>query len=113
MRIRINRKHINDGQKTKSERCPVALAISEFCDTKGLDFDRVSVGASSLTLYKGWHEKNFLTSTGMFKYITSFDQGKEIEPLDIELVSKDDGPNIAKLATEEGYEPWLKLLKSE
>lgn len=83
MKIKVEQKHINAGQRFKCHLCPVALAIQHTTDTSQ---DEVSVGMTTIQ----WSDKskgNYETPTpaSARRFISQFDQGKPVKPFSFEL----------------------------
>ena len=74
MIITVLQRHIDNGQKSKPESCPLALAAKE-------QYGSANVGVESGTI--GGKEYKFPPPVSW--WISAFDQGDTVSPIDIEL----------------------------
>jgi len=81
MKIRVTKKHIQDGVQNSKCACPVALAMKEYF---GFDaFEDADVGQVYLSI------SNFVLTervpSSVRKFIKQFDEGKPVKPFTFEL----------------------------
>lgn len=77
MKIKVTRKHIEQGERLETRSCPIALAFK--------DLGWGSVQVYTLKVYKKKKGKKYLLPSSAIKFITKFDEGKTVRPFTFEL----------------------------
>jgi len=76
MKVQVMKKHIKNGKKENSKRCPVALALRE------QGFKNVEVDATCVHIDDEYYE----VRRGS-RFISRFDEGLPVKPTIIELIT--------------------------
>jgi hypothetical protein len=77
MKINITQEHINNGRRADCDNCPIALALKE-------QFERATV-RSFVRTWDGDKRRNFLLTSKAVSFITDFDNGRPVEPCELEI----------------------------
>ena len=84
-RILMEQDDLEEGIPGDVHMCPVARAVSRMYE----DELRVSVGLSTMKLYKGREFIEFNLPTEASEFISEFDEGSDLEPIEFDLTEDD------------------------
>lgn len=80
IRVSVLRRHIESGQRSSRDRCPIALAIKEALITPYVLVDPASISINNHACYKPTEQ--------MVGFIRRFDAGRRVGPFYFELTRK-------------------------